>query len=179
MNQTAHNDSDQRIIALLRQHDKQGVALAYDKYSAALLGVIFRVVADTEVAEEILQDVFLKIWQRAEQYDDSKGRFFTWAMNIARNAAIDYARVKKHQHKNQELDSAVHSIDERDQLAPSIDTLDIRRLAATLAPEHRSIIDLIYFNGYTQAETAETLQIPLGTVKTRLRTALGQLRKLF
>ena len=179
MNNTTITVREDALIALLKQHDKKGISILYDHYSAALLGVIHRVVNDHEVAEEILQDVFVKIWQRSDQYDSSKGRLFTWTLNIARNAAIDFIRVKKNQHKNQDIDNVVHRIDEHNQLIPSVDSMDMKKIAATLEPNHRSIIDLIYFNGYTQMETAEALQIPLGTVKTRLRNALIQLRKLF
>ncbi len=176
---TTLNNIEQRIVSLLRNNDKQGIALLYDHYAPALYGVIQRVVPDQDVAEEILQDVMVKIWQRFEQYDAGKGRLFTWMLNVARNTAIDYARVKKHQRQNQSLDNVVNVIDAQQSLSLNIDTIGLQKMTAALSDEHRSIVDLIYFNGYTQVETADALQIPLGTVKTRLRAALIQLKKMF
>ena len=154
--------------------------MLYDNYSAAIFGIITRIVADNEAAEELLQDSFMKIWKNAAQYDATKGRLFTWMLNIARNVAIDHVRLKKNQHINNELDDQVlGAIEQRSPQQPLIDTLDMRQLTEKLAPEYRSLIDLIYLQGYTQAETAEALNIPLGTVKTRLRAALLQLRSFF
>lgn len=167
------------LIAALKQQDRKAFALLYDNYAAALLGVIFKIVPDTEAAEELLQDSFLKIWNNVQFYDASKGRLFTWMLNIARNTAIDYARVKKNNRQNQDIDLVVNSIDKQQIQQPSIDSLDVAELTKRLSTEHQRLVDLIYLQGYTQAETAELLQIPLGTVKTRLRAALLQLRKVF
>ena len=179
MNTTTPPTSDQELIELLLQGKERGLSLLYDKYSAALFGVILRVVNSQEVAEELLDDTMLKIWNNFAQFDAEKGKLFTWMLNIARNSAIDFVRVKKNMHQNQDLDNAVNSIDRRDNYTPNVDAMGVQEVAQKLSPEHYALIDLIYLNGYTQAETAEQLQIPLGTVKTRLRAAITQLKKLF
>ena len=171
--------SDEYIIDLLRHRDTKGVSLMYDKYAAALLGVVTRVVHSKEIAEEVLQDVFSKAWRNFESYDASKGKLFTWLINIARNASIDATRAKGFNRQNQTLENVVSSIDEQYQTITNPDTMDVRSLAQKLSPDQYALIDLIYFKGYTQAEAAETMQIPLGTVKTRVRTAIGLLRTLF
>lgn len=170
---------DTNIVALLRQDDKSAVSLLYDNYSDALFGVILRIVNQEALAEEILQDTFLKIWKYRESYDESKGRFFTWMLNIARNTAIDQTRLKSFSQKNQDIDNVVSIIDSREQENFNVDAIGIRELIEKLPEEHRSIIDLVYFKGYTHIEASEVLSIPLGTLKTRLRLAIIQLRKTF
>lgn len=176
---TSSTNIDLNIVALLRQDDKSAISLLYDNYSEALFGVILRIVQQEPLAEEILQDTFLKIWKYRESYDESKGRFFTWMLNIARNTAIDQTRLKSFSQKNQDIDNVVSIIDSREQGNFNVDAIGIRELIGKLPDEHRSIIDLVYFQGYTHIEAAETLSLPLGTLKTRLRLAIIQLRKTF
>jgi len=171
--------SEDALIALLRARDQRGMAEVYDRFSAALFGAIVRIVPAEEVAEEILQETFLKVWNRMGSYDASKGTLFTWMLNIARNSAIDHARLKKANQKNRSLDNLVGLGDDHPSVSQSPDTMDVRAFADKLPAGHKVLIDLVYFNGYTQAEAAEHLQIPLGTVKTRLRTALKTLRLIF
>lgn len=176
---TSSTNIDLNIVALLRQDDKSAISLLYDNYSEALFGVILRIVQQEPLAEEILQDTFLKIWKYRESYDESKGRFFTWMLNIARNTAIDQTRLKSFSQKNQDIDNVVSIIDSREQGNFNVDAIGIRELIGKLPEEHRSIIDLVYFQGYTHIEAAEALSLPLGTLKTRLRLAIVQLRKTF
>ena len=164
--------ADESIIELLRRQEMNGISLLYDKYSAALFGVILRVVNNREIAEEVLQDTFTKIWRNFDSYDGTKGRLFTWLINIARNSAIDATRRKGFNQKNQELENVVNKIDEQHSTTLNPETLDVRRLT-------QNLIDLIYFQGYTQVEAAEELSIPLGTVKTRLRSAMVKLKEMF
>lgn len=171
--------ADENIIDLLRRQDTNGVALLYDKYSSALYGVIFRVVNNKEIAEEALQDTFTKVWRSFESYDDKKGRLFTWLINIARNTAIDATRRKGFNVQNQEIEKVVNTFDEQQNTSLNPETLDLKKLAHTLPLEYKELIDIIYFQGYTQAEAAEALNIPLGTVKTRLRTAILKLKQMF
>lgn len=171
--------ADEKIIELLRQRDSNGVSALYDKYAGALFGVILRKLGNREVAEEVLQDVFTKVWRNFDSYDNTKGRLFTWLVNIARNAAIDATRAKGYNRQNQEIDNVVSIIDAQQSTSINTETLDVRQLAAKLSPEYQTLIDLIYFQGFTQQEVAESLDIPLGTVKTRLRAAMNRLRELF
>jgi RNA polymerase sigma factor (sigma-70 family) len=172
-------NTDIRIVELLRKDDKSAISLLYDHYSDALFGVILRIVQQEALAEEILQDTFLKIWKYRDSYDENKGRFFTWMLNIARNTAIDQTRLKSFSQKNQDIDNVVSIIDSREQDNFNVDAIGIRELITQLPEEHRSIIDLVYFKGYTHIEAAEALSLPLGTLKTRLRLAILQLRKTF
>lgn len=153
----------------------------YDMYSASLYGVIVRIVIDTAVAEDVLQESFVKIWQSFASYSAEKGRLFTWMVNIARNLSIDKIRSKdfKNQTKNQELENNVTFIDEQKNTVYKPELLGIKDLVQKLKPEQKSILDLVYFKGYTHVEAADELGVPLGTIKTRLRMAIQQLRKSF
>lgn len=150
-------------------------------YSASLFGVISRIVIDTATAEDVLQDTFVKIWNSFGSYSAEKGRLFTWMVNIARNLSIDKLRSKdfKNQNKNQELENNVTFIDEQRNTVYKPELLGIKDLVESLKPEHKSILDLVYFKGYTHVEAADELGVPLGTIKTRLRMAIVQLRKYF
>ncbi len=166
------------LIALLKQQDETGFRYLYDNYSAALNGIILQIIPDQEQASDVLQEVFVNIWRRIDSYDSSKGRLFTWMLNIARNAAIDMTRSKAYQNsqKNRELDNDVHTKPDGS-LNIQVDNIGLSKMIGQLKEEHRVLIDLAYLKGYTHEEIAGMLGIPLGTVKTRIRAALLQLRK--
>jgi RNA polymerase sigma factor (sigma-70 family) len=173
--------SEEELVLALRNREKIGAEALYDMYSASLYGVILRIVVETELAEDILQETFVKIWQSFNSYSSDKGRLFTWMVNIARNLSIDKVRSKdfRNQNKNQELENTVNLIDEQNNTVYKPELLGIKDLVQTLRPEQKSILDLVYFKGYTHVEAADELGIPLGTVKTRLRMAIQELRKNF
>jgi RNA polymerase sigma-70 factor (ECF subfamily) len=173
--------SEEELVLALRNREKIAAEALYDMYSSSLYGVICRIVIDEATAEDILQDTFVKIWNSFAGYSADRGRLFTWMVNIARNMAIDKVRSKdfKNQNKNQELENNVTFIDEQRNTVYKPELLGIKELVATLKPEQKSILDLVYFKGYTHVEAAEELGVPLGTVKTRLRMAIMQLRKHF
>lgn len=150
-------------------------------YSASLYGIISRIVIDTAISEDVLQETFVKIWHSFSGYSAEKGRLFTWMVNIARNLAIDKIRSKdfKNQNKNQEIENNVTSIDEQRNTVYKPELMGVKDLVDTLKPEQKSIIDLVYFQGYTHVEAADELGVPLGTIKTRLRMGIQQLRKHF
>ncbi len=176
MNNRSTHISDEHIIHLLKSSNKEGISLLYDKYSPALYGVINRILQNTEAAEEVLQDTVMKIWNNAEKFDAGKGNLLTWIINIARNAAIDRARLKSFNRKSEQIEDYSHQLEE----APiNPETIGLTDLVKKLNVDQKAIIDLIYFKGYTQSEVAETLGIPLGTVKSRLYAAIGKLRELF
>lgn len=173
--------SEEELVHALRHREKIAAEALYDMYSASLYGVIVRIIPDTPTAEDVLQETFVKIWHSFNTYSTDKGRLFTWMVNIARNLAIDKIRSKdfKNQNKNQELENNVTFIDEQRNTVYKPELLGVKDLVKTLKPEQKSILDLVYFKGYTHVEAAEELAIPLGTVKTRLRMALIELRKHF
>lgn len=179
--------SEEELIALLKNKDEKAFNYLYDNYSGALYGLILKIVAVSEYAEEVIQDVFVKIWKNTDQYDASKGRLYTWMINIARNTALDYLKSKGYQNeqKNHSLSNFVHK-DDPPLLAGQVDETAIKRsdqigmknIINSMKREWQELIELAYFQGYTQTEIAEKLQIPIGTVKTRTRNALTELKKL-
>jgi RNA polymerase sigma-70 factor, ECF subfamily len=172
-------DSDVRLVELLLSRNPQCVSLMYDKYSRSLFGVILRIVKGRELAEEILQDTFAKAWRNIDSYDIAKGRLYTWLVNIARNAAIDATRAKNFNRQNVPIEPIINVIDGQKNKSINTDIIGIKELTKALPPDYKLLIDLIYFEGYTQPEVAEHLSIPLGTVKTRLRSAMVILKRLF
>jgi RNA polymerase sigma factor (sigma-70 family) len=173
--------TEEELVQALQRHEKVAAEALYDMYSASLYGVIVRIVNDEATAEDVLQEVFVKIWHSSKSYSADKGRLFTWMVNIARNLSIDKIRSKdfKNQYKNQELENNVGYIDANNSTIYKPELLGVKDLVDKLRPEQRSILDLIYFKGYTHTEAAEELGMPLGTVKTRLRMAIQELRKNF
>jgi RNA polymerase sigma factor (sigma-70 family) len=176
---TALTYTEAELIFGLKSRSEKHFGYLYDHYSPALYGIALKVVNDENAANDLLQEIFLKIWRNIERYDDAKGRLFTWMVNIARNTAIDTLRSKAHKQglKVQELGANTVSMD---QLAvhQSVDHLGLTKVIEQLNKEQRVIIDLAYYKGCTQEEISRILEIPLGTVKTRMRNAIIQLRTI-
>ena len=163
-------------MAALRQKDHDAFTYLYDHYSAALYGVIRQIVIDAEMGNDVLQDAFVNIWRRIDSYDEAKGRLFTWMLNIARHAAIDKTRSKGFQQHQKQL--PLNGEMTQVALRPGIDDFGLKKLIYKLKEEQRQLIDLSYFQGYTHEQIAQALHMPLGTVKTRIRSALSLLRAL-
>lgn len=170
---------DESIIKFQKK-DIKAFEFLYNNYKKSLLGVIFTIVKDDAIAEEILQDVFIKAWQNANTYDSGKGRFFTWMLNISRNAAIDKTRSKnfKNSKKNQSTDNFVDILETYDNLDATTNSIGIKKFVKKLTEKCKEVINLLYFKGYTQKETSEALKIPIGTVKTRNRNCINELRNM-
>ena len=164
------------LVASLRQKDNHAFSYLYEHYSGALYGVIRQIVTDTELANDVLQETFVNIWRRMDSYDPDKGRLFTWMLNIARNAAIDKIRSKGFQQSLKQIPLDGDLI--QPGIKPGIDDYGLKKQIHKLKDEQRLLIDLSYFQGYTHEQIAQALHIPLGTVKTRIRSALTQLRAL-
>ena len=177
--QAIHKLSEEALIARLRAQDSRAIATLYDMYSATLYGVILQIVKTEEVAEDVLQEAFIKIWKSFDSYDESKGRLFTWMINICRNLAIDKIRSKGYRMSARTdaiPDNGKSSFGYND-IKP--EHIDVRDVVNKLNPEQKQIIDLMYFEGLTQSEISEAYNIPLGTVKTRARSAVKYLGKFF
>lgn len=161
---------------MLQKKDDQGLSFVYRKYSAAIYGIILRIVKDKEASEEVLQQTILNVWNRFDTYNPQKSALFTWISRIARNAAIDKTRLKSYQNqkRSESLDSIVYLKDTQEQVGPKV---DVSRLTQNLEEKYKIVLDKIYLEGYTQSEVAKELDIPLGTVKTRLKKALSILRE--
>ena len=160
----------------LKSKDDQAFSYLYDHYSGSLYSIILQIVKSPETAGDVLQEVFINIWRKIESYDPMRGRLFTWMLNISRNASIDMLRSKGYMNsqKNQEITDNVYGNDQVTQT--NIDGIGLTKFLGKLKPEQRVLIELAYLKGYTHEEIAQIEDIPLGTVKTRIRNALLQLR---
>ena len=176
---TTHIAEDQ-LVARLKLKDASALDYLYDHYSGALNGIVFRIVRDSDIAEEILQDVFLKIWDKIENYDASKGKLFTWMLNIARNQAIDKMRSKEMSKgkKTDDIDNLVNRIDSQESGELVVDAIGLKEVLERLPKEQKFVVEHLYLKGFTQSELAEEFDIPLGTVKTRLRLGMIELRSI-
>jgi RNA polymerase sigma-70 factor (ECF subfamily) len=163
----------------LQSRDRTALDYLYDHYSGALYGVVSRVIQKEDIAEEVLQDVFLKIWDKIDQYDPSKGKLFTWMLNIARNQAIDKTRSKEisKEQKTRTIEKVVSRIEAREPVEQRVDDIGVKDIIKSLPDEQQFVVDYLYFRGYSQSELADEFNIPLGTVKTRLRLAMQSLRE--
>lgn len=172
--------SEEVLIKELKAQKSSAFEYLYDNYSGAIYGVIIRIVKSEEVAQELLHDVFMKAWKNINAYSAEKGRLYTWLVNISRNASIDKLRSKeiKNKGKTDSVSDNVHTIDNANSTEQSIDGIGLEKVLDKLSDELRFVIDQMYFKGYTQTEIAEEFDIPLGTVKTRARTAMRTLREL-
>lgn len=170
--------TQEELLPLVLKKDDRAFKHVYDMYSKSLFAVISNLVRDREEAEDVLQESFVKIWKNIDTYNESKGRFYTWILNIARNTAIDKLRSKgfNNSQKNLSSDNFVHLLDDSNKMINRIDTIGIQEFVKKLKPKCIQIIDLLFFKGYTQQEASEELEIPLGTVKTQNRNCINDLR---
>jgi RNA polymerase sigma-70 factor (ECF subfamily) len=166
------------ILPLILKKDDKAFTTLYNMYSKSLYSVITNLIREQEEAEDVLQEVFVKIWKNIESYNESKGRFYTWILNIARNTAIDKLRSKSfnNSQKNLSSDNFVHLLDDSNKLTNRIDTIGIQEFVKKLKPKCIQLIELLFFKGYTQQEASDELEIPLGTVKTQNRNCINDLR---
>ena len=171
--------SEQELVALLKEQNNDAFNYLYDHYSGALFTIINQIVPDKDTASDVLQEVFVNVWRKISTYDETKGRLFTWMLNIARNAAIDKVRSKGYR-DNQRTQPIAEGENAGMAMSsnPAVNDVGLKKVLTTLNEEYRKLIDLSYFQGFTHEEIAKMLGIPLGTVKTRIRTAISQLRTM-
>jgi RNA polymerase sigma factor (sigma-70 family) len=139
---------------------------------------VSRIIHKEIIAEEVLHDAFLRIWDRIDSYDPGKGRLFTWMLNITRNLAIDKTRSKEisQARKTGDIEDSVDSVDRGRSELQHEDTIGLKEVLQQLPEDQRFVVEYLYLRGYTQSELAEEFSIPLGTVKTRMRLAMIALR---
>jgi RNA polymerase sigma-70 factor (ECF subfamily) len=166
------------IVYLLERGDKKAITLLYENYADSLYGVIQKVISDEDVAQDVLQETFVKIWRYAKKYDSSKAKLFTWLYRIAYNTAIDKVRsLKNKTNKEVQMEtSAVYKIT-TNQLNDEV--LDIKKHLNTLDKKYQIVINALFFEGMTQQEASDELDIPLGTIKSRLKIGLRELKKIY
>ncbi|MFX1707154.1 RNA polymerase sigma factor [Chitinophaga sp. CC14] len=148
----------------------------YDDYHSRIYSVILGMLGDKELAKDILQETFIKIWNNMDKYDADKGSAFTWMYKIARNAALD--QLKSRAYRRYLTSSSLE--DKHNNLIPTFDReyTGIGKLTNFLKPEHRILIEMTYFRDWTQEEIARKLGLPLGTIKTRFTNARKALRDI-
>ena len=173
--------SESDLISGLRAGDRKTIEALYDMYSGSLYGIILRILKEEQPAEDVLQETFIRIWQSFSLYDAAKGRLFTWMSNVARNLAIDKLKSKPHLNnsQNEDMYEMQHAIDNQFNVTVNPDIIGIREIVMKLKPEHKSILDLIYFSSYSHIEAAKKLDIPVRTLRKRIRMAVNNLRDLF
>jgi RNA polymerase sigma-70 factor, ECF subfamily len=166
------------LLDLLKSKSEKGFSILYDNYSGAIFGVINKIVQSDHLAADVTQDTFVKIWKNIDNYNTTKGTIFTWMINVARNSAIDKIRSQEYiqTRTNLEIENYIGVIDNQNNSAQNIDAIGLRNIVEKLKPEYKQLIDLVYFKGYTQSEIAEEFDIPLGTIKTRIKSAITSLR---
>ncbi|NIJ52553.1 RNA polymerase sigma factor [Dyadobacter arcticus] len=171
---------ENELVILLKANDRAAFEYLYDNYAAGLYGIIRRIVRDDNKADDVMQDSFIKIWKNIASYDADKGTLFTWLLNVARHTAIDRSRTDAKFENNTNWDLVA----EKDLMPSSAihydaSALDLKEIVNKLRPEKRQLIQMLYFEGYTHEEASEYLCLPLGTVKSRVRKALSELRQVF
>src|ERR1700761_8057456 len=177
----ADNRDDFEIIEKLRRRDPNGLAAAYDRYGRTAYGLFVRITHDKTVAEDLVQELFLRLWNRSREFDSARGALGVWILSIARNMAIDYVRSAQNR-----FSSRLRSMDHLEPLCFSVnptghesridDVRTVREAFAALSADEKRVMELAYFEGFSQSEIAENLNQPLGTVKSRMRSALARLR---
>lgn len=177
---------DDELVDRLAGRDLVAFEALYDRYGDLVYSVSLRIVGDTYVAEDVTQDVFLRVWRKPEMFDLSRGKFTTWLLSIARNRSIDQRRSQSRRMRHEVLPPT----DEEEDVLPSDDMRDdpafvtvlgeeraaVRAALDQLPPEQKLAIQLAYFGGMTQQEIANKLGHPLGTVKTRMRLGMHKMR---
>jgi RNA polymerase sigma-70 factor (ECF subfamily) len=169
---------EQTIVNLLEKGDKAAINLLYENYADSLYGVILKVTINEEIAQDALQETFVKVWKNAKKYDSKKAKLFTWLYRIARNTAIDKLRSF-----NNRFEKEVQIDKSNVYILPTAtlnqDVIDLKEHVARLDEKYQIILKALFFEGMTQQEASDELDIPLGTVKSRLKIGLRELKKLY
>ncbi len=175
--------SDVELLHAVARGDEAALARLYDAYRVILFGLLVRILNSREEAEDILQEVFVQVWRRAKDFDEKRGRPFTWLVTLARSRAIDRlrqlgARQRLAMGAAQEQEQTENFSDALVDSVRSEQQAVVRRALAELPEDQRTTLLLAYFEGLTQSEIAAKLNAPLGTVKTRMRSGMSKLRAL-
>jgi len=169
---------EKHIVELLQERDEKAISLLYEHYGSTLLGVAHKVVRDEELAQDVLQESFVKIWKKSDSYDASKAKLFTWLFRITRNTAIDKLRSVKTKSDNEiQIDvSDVYNLGVNS-IRPEF--MDVRENLEKIESKYQIVLDALFFQGMTQQEASDELDIPLGTIKSRLKIGLRELKKIY
>jgi RNA polymerase sigma factor (sigma-70 family) len=169
---------EQNIVQLLEKADKRALNLLYENYADSLYGVILQVTKNEELAQDALQETFVKVWKNSKKYDSKKAKLFTWLYRIAKNTAIDKLRSF-----NNRFEKEVQIEKSNVYILPTSnlnqDVLDLRDHVGRLDDKYQIVLKALFFEGMTQQEASEELDIPLGTIKSRLKIGLRELKKVY
>ena len=169
---------EKHIVELLAERDEKAISLLYDNYADTLFGVAYKVVKDEDLAQDVVQESFVKIWKKADSYDASKAKLFTWLFRITRNTAIDKLRSASKK-TDKEIQIAASDVYNVGVSAIRPELLDIKEHLDKIEPKYKLVLEALFFEGMTQQEASEELDIPLGTIKSRLKIGLRELRKIY
>ena len=175
---TLSTSIEEQIVKLLEQGDRAAINLLYENYADSLYGVILKITRNEELAQDALQESFVKIWKNSKKYDSSKAKLFTWLYRIARNTAIDKLRSFNNRfEKEVQIDKSNVYILPTQNL--NQDVLDLKEHVGRLDNKYQIVLNALFFEGLTQQEASEELDIPLGTIKSRLKIGLRELKKVY
>jgi RNA polymerase sigma-70 factor (ECF subfamily) len=179
-NQPSRADAadEMRLVARIRNGDQQAISELYDRYSTVVYGVALRVLQDAAAAEDIVQDIFLQLWRKPDAFDSSRGALGAWLAVIARHRSIDRLRQRRPETDVEDVVIA-SGVDLRDDTERNLIIGKVRLAMDEMIPDQRKALELAYFEGLTHSEIAEKTGEPLGTIKTRIRSGLQQLRARF
>ena len=169
---------EKHIVELLQERNDKAISLLYDNYGDTLLGVANKVLRNEELAQDVLQESFVKIWKKADSYDPSKAKLFTWLFRITRNTAIDKLRsINTKTDKEIQIDvSDVYNLGVE---STRPEFMDVQEHLDKIEDKYQIVLDALFFQGMTQQEASDELDIPLGTIKSRLKIGLRELKKVY
>ncbi len=177
--------SDEALINALAEGAEWAMEPLYERYNRMLYSLVYRMVADHQVAEDLLQDAFLSVWRRASSYSPQSGAVRSWLISIVHHRTIDYLRAVRRRAGLKEVTWEEVELDERtafpdvwEEALRSVQSAQLRAALVNIPSEQRMVIELAYFQGWTHSEIAEGCEIPLGTVKARMRLGLSHLKRL-
>lgn len=173
--------SEDMLVAGLKNNDGIAMSALYQMYSDSLYKVISTIVVIEEVAQDLLQETFIKIWKSFSMYDSTKGRLYTWMARLARNLSIDYLRSSNHRNSSvcEDLDEVTQQIDKTFQTSYNPDLIGVKDMTRILNFDQKSALELVYFKGYTHVQAAEELNITLGILRSRIQSSINILRKTY
>lgn len=172
--------SDEELLRRIARRDPAALASLYDRYAPLVYGLARRIVRDEGQAEDLVQEVFLRVWNRPQVYDQGRGSFRAWLLSVAHHLAVDLIRRRRREVSYREsLTGSTETPDPFEEALNEVNRANVRSLLDRLPSEQRQVVVLAYFEGLTQREIAERLGEPLGTVKTRLRLGIMKLRALY
>ena len=169
---------EQDIIEHIQNGDNQAITLLCENYSETLYGVILKIITDEDLAQDALQETFIKVWKKAKTYDSKKAKLFTWLYRIAYNTAIDKVRSQSNK-QSKEVQIENSNVYKLTSKGLNQDVLDIKTHLNSIDEKYQIVINALFFEGMTQQEASDELDIPLGTIKSRLKIGLRELKKIY